>query len=271
MIPMKVFLQNLTVIASISTVLTFASTLLPVVAGETPRSNQTSQGLRRISADTATGHSGSEIPLIELSPGYGVNISFIPSGEIVEKVWLDNPAIASLDVDGCLSGLGRECNSPGATVLHLRRINPIDMPQLPKMDSSLLTVVAKGNSGRRVYLFRVATANTRPKYHTIEVTPNTQEEPEIRELLPQYKNLQVMSRGLEIAQQKRLILPKSRLYQRIENFFTSVKSGESVSSAARKAGISLQLVNRLIELGKTTPMNSSSQPLVNQSNSSDSI
>lgn len=256
---MKVFLQHLGVIVSISTVLTFATDFQPVLAGEQSRYSQTPQGLRRISQDVATGRSGSEIPLIELSPGYGVNISFIPSGEIVEKVWLDNPAIASLDVDGCLSGLGRECKSPGATVLHLRRINPLEIPQLPKMNSSLLTVVAKGNSGRRVYLFRVATANTRPKYHTIEVTPNIQEEPGIRELLPQYLNIELISRGLEIAQQKRLILPKSPLWQRIENFFASVNSGESVSSAARKAGISLQLVNRLIELGKTNPVNSSRQ------------
>ncbi|BAY67052.1 hypothetical protein NIES22_71960 (plasmid) [Calothrix brevissima NIES-22] len=269
--PMKVFLQNLTVTASIYTVLTFATGLLPVVAGETSRSSQIPQGLRRISQDTATGQSGSEIPLIELSSGYGVNISFIPSGEIVEKVWLDNPAIASLDVDGCLSGLGRECNSPGATVLHLRRINPIDMPQLPKMNSSLLTVVAKGNSGRRVYLFRVATTNTKPKYHTIEVTPHTQEEPEIRELIPQYQNLQAINRGLEIAQKQRLISPESRLWQRIKNFLTNVKSGESISNAARKAGITLQLVNRLIELGQTTPVNTLRQRLVNQSNYSNKI
>ncbi|MBD2357650.1 hypothetical protein H6G41_24075 [Tolypothrix sp. FACHB-123] len=268
---MKVFLQNLTLTASIYTVLTFATSLLPVVAGETSRSSQTPQGLRRISQDTATGQSGSEIPLIELSPGYGVNISFISSGEIVEKVWLDNPAIASLDVDGCLSGLGRECNSPGATVLHLRRINPIDIPQLPKMNSSLLTVVAKGNSGRRVYLFRVATANAKPKYHTIEVTPHTQEQPEIRELLPHYQNLQAISRGLEIAQKQRLISPESPLWQRIKNFLTNVKSGESISNAARKAGITLQLVNRLIELGQTTPVNTLRQRLVNQSNYSNKI
>ncbi|MBN3894984.1 MAG: hypothetical protein V7L14_23515 [Nostoc sp.] len=46
-------------------------------------------------------------------------MSNIKCGEIVEKVWLDNPAIASLDVNSCLSGLGRECNSLWVTVLHL--------------------------------------------------------------------------------------------------------------------------------------------------------
>ena len=227
--------------------------------------------MRRISQDTATGHSGSEIPLIELSPGYGVDISFIPSGEIVEKVWLDNPAIASLDVDGCLSGLGRECDSPGATVLHLRRINPLTVPQLPKTNSSLLTVVARGHSGRRVYLFRVAMGNTNPKYHTIEVTSAAQEEREIRELSPQYQNLLFISRGLKIAQQQRLISPESRLWKRIENFFTNVRTGESISSAARKSGITLQLVNRLMELGNTLPVNRLRQRFINHSNHSNNI
>jgi hypothetical protein len=76
----EAFLRHLAVIASISTALTFAAGILPVVAGETTGSSQASQGVRRISQDIATGHSGSEIPLIELSPGYGVNISFIPVG-----------------------------------------------------------------------------------------------------------------------------------------------------------------------------------------------
>ncbi len=268
---MKSFLRHLAVIASISTALTFAAGILPVVAGETTGSSQASQGVRRISQDIATGHSGSEIPLIELSPGYGVNISFIPSGEIVEKVWLDNPAIASLDVDGCLSGLGRECDSPGATVLHLRRINPLNVPQLPKTNCSLLTVVARGDSGRRVYLFRVAMGNTNPKYHTIEVTSAAQEEREIRELSPQYQNLLFMSRGLEIAQQQRLISPESHLWKRIENFFTNVRTGESISSAARKSGITLQLVNRLMELGNTSPVNGLRQRFINHSNDSNNI
>ncbi|HEY9708804.1 MAG TPA: hypothetical protein V6D48_11430, partial [Oculatellaceae cyanobacterium] len=37
--------------------------------------------VRRISVSEATGQSALAPPKIELSPGYGVNISFIPTGE----------------------------------------------------------------------------------------------------------------------------------------------------------------------------------------------
>ncbi|MDJ0733542.1 MAG: hypothetical protein QNJ47_05540 [Nostocaceae cyanobacterium] len=240
-------------IFSISTMLSFAS-YSSVIAGEARRN------IWRISQEIATGNSSAEIPLIELSPGYGVNISFINSGEIVEKVWLDNPIFASLDVDGCLSGLGRECNSPGATVLHLRRIKPLNVPQLPKTNSSLLTVVARGKSGRRVYVFRVTMGSVKPKYHTIEVTPTTNTESKIanltrninitRNINGNITSLFFINRGLKIAQKQRLILPTSSLYQRIEQFLISVKTGDAIDDSARKNGISLQLVNRLIELGR---------------------
>jgi hypothetical protein len=261
---MKVFYRNLTAIGFIFPVLAFA-VFSPVARGEISGGTQPRIGVRRVDPDVATGNSTSNIPLIELSPGYGVNISFIKSGEIVEKVWLDNPAIASFDVDGCLSGLTQKCELEGATVLHLRRINPLTVPLLPKTNSSLLTVVARGNSGRRVYLFRVAMGDRTPNYHTIEVVPKAFEEPNIIRELPSATNLQLLSRGLEIAQIRGLILPQSRLGQRVSNFLISVRAGESISNAARKSGISLRLVNRLIELGNTSREGTLQQPFSNNS------
>jgi hypothetical protein len=247
---MKVFVRNLTLIGLISSVLTLAVGLPSVAKAETINGNQSNLRVKRVAVDAATGNSSTEIPTIELSPGYGVNISFIKTGEIVEKVWLDNPAIASLDVDGCLSGI-QKCEQEGATILHLRRINPLNVPQLPKTSSSLLTVVAKGNSGRRVYLFRVAMSDKAPKYHTIEVTSDLNIPRQNTEFLGvnNVGNLQSISRGLKIAQQQGLISPNSPLWMRIENFFTNIQTGESISSAAGNSGISIQLVNRLIQLG----------------------
>lgn len=242
---MKAFLRNLTVI---STAVTFTIFWQPV-RGQTIGN----QGVRRVSVDVATGNSSSDIPKIELSPGYGVNISFIKSGEIVEKVWLDNPAFASLDVDGCLRGLAQQCEQEGATVIHLRRINPLKVRQLPTTNTSLLTVIAKGKFGRQVYLFRVAMGDETPNYHTIEITSDANTVPEITGFsgISNVTNLQRISRGLKIAQSQHLIYPESRLWRRIENFLAKVRVGESINNAARKNGISLQLVNRLIELGNT--------------------
>ena len=245
---MKALLRNWIVIFT-----TLSLTISLSVSAQANSDTQPKQRLRKVSANVATGNSGSDIPKIELSPGYGVNISFIKSGEIVEKVWLDNPALASLDVDGCLSGLGQQCEKEGATVIHLRRVNPLKVPLLPQTNTSLLTVIAKGNSGRRVYLFRIAMGDRTPNYHTIEITPAQTEELERRNLLfpTNTTNSQLISQGLEAAQQQRLILPNSRLWKRIETFIINLKTGESINDAARKSGISLRLVNRLIELGNS--------------------
>src|ERR687894_1185747 len=65
-------------------------------------------------------------PTIEIAPGQGLTITFLPSRRVIEKIWLDNPSWLTLDVDGCLQGLGVEkCEMAGATSVHLRRIQPI--------------------------------------------------------------------------------------------------------------------------------------------------
>jgi hypothetical protein len=221
--------------------------LSPTIAAEIK------QGVKQVSADIATGNSAQRIPKIELSPGYGVNISFIKSGEIVEKVWLDNPSFVSLDVDGCLTGLSQQCKEEGATVIHLRQINRLKLPQLPSTSTSLLTAIARGKSGRKVYLFRVAVGNKVPNYHTIEVisTINTIPESTNFSSINNIRNLQKISRGLNIAQKQGLISTESPLWKRIEHFLMNVKTGKSINIAAHNNGISIQLVNRLIELGNT--------------------
>ena len=62
-------------------------------------------------------------------------------------------------------------------------------------------------------------------------------------------NLQLINRGLIVAQNQRLISLKSPLIPRVRNFLVSIGAGEQINMAARKNGISLQLVNRLMQLG----------------------
>ncbi|BAZ40223.1 hypothetical protein NIES4101_61840 [Calothrix sp. NIES-4101] len=223
---------------------------LPLIDLSVVNAAEIRQGVKQISQDIATGNSSDKIPRVELSPGYGVNISFIKTGEIVEKVWLDNPAIASLDVDGCLSALSPHCEQSGATVIHLRKINKLKLPQLPNTNTSLLTVVTTGKSQRQVYLFQVVAGKNKSNYHTLEILPNSN-------LIPGstiYSNtnnnqLQQIIRGLNISKQQGMISNNSRLWGRIEQFLINVSSGKSVNIAARDSGISMQLINRLVELG----------------------
>lgn len=226
----------------------FLFDLSPVIASEIK------QSVKQIPQEVATGHNSPNIPKIELSPGYGVNISFIKSDEIVEKVWLDNPTFATLDVDGCLSTEGRECDKEGATVVHLRQITPLKVPQLPNSNTSLLTVVAKGKLGRKVYLFQVDMSDKKPNYHTIEITPDINTSPETTDFynIKNSNTLQSLSRGLKIINNQGLISSDSRLWSRIRTLLIKIRMGESINSAARQSGISMQLVNRLIELGSSS-------------------
>ncbi|MBE9216692.1 hypothetical protein IQ247_29210 [Plectonema cf. radiosum LEGE 06105] len=228
----------------------FLFDLSPVIASEIK------QSVKQIPQGVATGHNSQNIPKIELSPGYGVNISFIKSGEIVEKVWLDNPAIATLDVDGCLSTEGRKCEQEGATVIHLRRINPLKVPQLPNSNTSLLTVIAKGKSARKVYLFKVGIESKTPTYHTLEIIPDSKITLEDTQFsnITNINELRQISKGLKIVNTRGLISRESRLWSRIANFLIEVRMGEPVNTAARKSGISMRLVNRLIEIGSNSVM-----------------
>ena len=221
-----------------------------------------SNSVRRVSISEATGQSGLSTPRIELSPGYGVNISFIPTGEIVEKVWLDNPSFATLDMDGCLVSFGgsdsrshsqeNQCQQNGAKVLHLRRINPINFPGLPRTNSTLLTVVTNSSYGQRLYLFQVAIGSDDPQYYTLEIVPNSPASgnTRYRSIVDSTLDWQVFNRGLAVANSRGLVYPGQPLYTRIQNFLRSVQAGEEIESAASTSGISMDLVRRLGELGR---------------------
>ncbi|NEQ78717.1 MAG: hypothetical protein F6K23_40450 [Okeania sp. SIO2C9] len=178
---------------------------------------------------------------IELAPGHGVNISFIPTGEVIEKVWLDNPSFVTLDVDGCLSGLGeRECEQNGATILHLRRINQLDIPGLSKTDSTLLTVVTRSSQGRQLYLFEIVQA-PETSFSVVELVRVTE--------APDLFLINAIERGVQRALAQNFLNRDSPLNRRLENFISFLRSGTEVSEAARKAGISMKLVERLQSMG----------------------
>ena len=224
--------------------------------------------VKQVSASTATGNRSNNLTTIQLVPGYGVNLSFVPTKEIIKKVWFDNPGIASLDADGCLSGLGRECEEEGANVLHLRSIKPINIPGLPKTNSSLLTVVTEASQGRKVYLFKVV---TKPKskqntVRTIEIIPDSKiATSTMRSVVDSQADFNQIRRGLIVAYNQRLITKNSELWNRVANFLNKIRSGEPVAQAAQNSGISLQLVSKLQQLGITSNPNYSTNSPVKSS------
>lgn len=130
--------------------------------------------VRTIPMREARGEAG-QIPTLTIWEETGLNINFIPTGEVVKKVWLDDPSRLGVDFDGTLCLTEAEnCSDTGATVIHLRRINPIKFPQLPKTQATLLSVVTQGEDGaKNLYQFHVTYGKGKPQYVSVNITPAT--------------------------------------------------------------------------------------------------
>lgn len=132
-----------------------------------------------IFAATANGTNGAIVTL-EVAPGLGLNLNLIPTGSVVKKAWIDDPSRITLSFDGNLcqpmsDNQSASCSDEaGATVVHLRQIKPIDFPALPRSKSgvTLLTLVAEGETGRKLYQFKVMPIAGEPKYTTVTIVPN---------------------------------------------------------------------------------------------------
>ncbi|HAX87724.1 MAG TPA: hypothetical protein DCY91_16025 [Cyanobacteria bacterium UBA11370] len=180
----------------------------------------------------------SDIPIAQ-----GVTLTFIPSRQIIQKIWLDNPTWITLDTDGCLEGLGTSpCQQPGATSIHLRRIEPLHIEGLLPSSSSRLTVISRDVSGQlKISTFRLVPAET-DQYSIVEVVPPESGFVDI-------VNADFVERGRAIAISQGWMRESDHLYQKIDQFLTLIKT-ESVSVAAEQSGVSIALVQRLHSLGE---------------------
>lgn len=176
-----------------------------------------------------------------------MNLSFLPTGEQIQRVWLDDPSRITLDFDAplCQGRDGRaSCSRSRATIIHLKRINAVNWAGLPKSNTTLLTVVTDGMRGRQLYQFRIAYGSGTPQYSTVEVQSNNAITVDSRSL-----GLQSVERGLQMAIQRRLVKPQAPIVNRVRQFLVLSRSGIGVPLAAQQAGISLALVNKLAQLG----------------------
>lgn len=183
---------------------------------------------------------------VPLAPGYGVSLSWIGTNEQIMKVWLDNPTFATLSVDGCLQGLdSNNCRTNQAQVLHLKRIEPLQLPGVIETSSSLLTVLTSSN---QLYLFKLSKANT-PSALILQFAPLPTEisfkpRPNVDWLL-----VAAIDRGINKALIAQTLQQNSQLYQQLRQFQALLQQGESESVAQQQAGISWEIVSKLKQLG----------------------
>lgn len=222
----------------------------------TPSSNTESVPVLTPSRDTvsverALGKLGTPYQVF-LSPGIGVSIS-VPDGEFIEKVWLDDPSAIVVDANGCLSGLPRigECKGE-ATALHLRSIERLNFPGVLVSHSSLLSVMAGTGGGKRnIYLFEVIQSE-RAKQTVFSIAI---ENPQPVPVAPQVEVRPIaiaaiaVERGASVAASASLYPQNSPIWNRVRDFVSRLKGGQSVRAAAAASGVSLELLYKLQTLG----------------------
>jgi hypothetical protein len=122
-----------------------------------------------------------------VSPGYGANINVAPTGVTIKRAWLDDPTRLTISFDGslCPSGAGGkiqqsqqqqvDCTNAGAVIVHLKQIRRVNFPNLLSSDSgTLLSLVADGSDGRKLYQFRVIPTEQEAPYTTVMIKPETE-------------------------------------------------------------------------------------------------
>ena len=205
--------------------------------------------VKSIYSSRAEGSGGAtSLASITVWPGYGTNLSLIPTGEVVRKAWLDNPSRIVLDSDGGLTGGGGQ--NSGSQVLHLKQIQPLDIPGITKAPSTMLTLIVDGPSGKKIYQFQVIVAKGSPQYHTLSVLPNSKPLTSITASSDTGVSVEDVRQGLQFAISKGWARSNSRLIPQVQSFISLVQNGETTKAASGSSGISMALVSRLESLGK---------------------
>ncbi len=249
-------------------------------------SNALATSVRTIFAALAEGTTGTIVTL-KVSPGQGLNINLIPTGEEVKKAWIDDPSQIALSFDGNLcqssGNQQQECADVGATVIHLRQIKPINFPALPRSRSrtTLLTLITEGASGRKLYQFKVVPISDEPEYTTVTIEPNPEKLTPIIEQTPTPRtlsdpktahgqvsypnppttirdsyfqqaiiNANAAAYGLAVAQQKGQIILSSSTWIRTQKAIEQLRRGKSIESAAASAEIPIPVLKQLITWGQ---------------------
>lgn len=212
--------------------------------------------------------------------GYGLTISFIPSGEIIKYVWIGDPSRIGFTSNGNLcqkSEKDANCINSGATVLFIRQIKPIDFPNLTSSEdgSTQMTVITSSTEGQKQYQFRLIPDQGIPSYTSLIIKPDSEKpKPLLLGKIQhdassdsmstqksetgngngalQRDDANAVAYGLSIAVQQGHIKPNSSTWHRTQDAIHLLRLGKSREDAVTFSGISISIFNQLIELGRSS-------------------
>jgi hypothetical protein len=221
---------------AVGIVLSFFTTTFPVHA----------QVTRSVPNSVARGER--QIVSVNLYSGHSVTLNFRPTGEMIRRVWLDNPSQVTIDFDDPSCSVLGEPGDCAASVIHLRRIEPLQFPNLPIAPTTALTVVTE----QGLYKFQLTFPESgAPEYYTLEIQPDQAptQQPLTLDRLAGQQGMRLIERGLSVAQIRGLVAKDDPLWLRIQTFLSAIEQGAPPTDAAIAAEISPELVLKLAELG----------------------
>ena len=214
--------------------------------------------VRSIDASQVSGENAT-LTVVKVWAGHGISISFYSSGEIIKKIWLDDPSRFLVDVDGCLEGMNRcSGDSVGAGLIHLRKIDTIKIPGLPQASSygSHLTIITESSVGKKVYHFNIVPGSGTPEYSQIEIvgernnetvtsgqpTPNPVD-------YTATSDSKYIAKGMSIAVDNKWLTADTQLWSRLNKLIELRSQGTDLVLAANDAGVSMKVVEKLMLMG----------------------
>lgn len=214
------------------------------------------QAVLRISTQQAQGTPDTEPQVVKLGTQNGVNLSFIKTGELIQKVWLDNPIQILMDFDACLpGGNGGEGGCTGATIVHLRSlVSPLEFPKGIFSDPRItsLTIVTNKSGTRTIYQFRLSLVSGKSPYPLVEIFPSPPiSTAQLTNLTVQYNQTVTsqLSKGLATAEAKGMIDRSSPSYEQAKRLIALLGQGTPFGTALVQTGIPSAVVDRLRSLG----------------------
>ena len=201
-----------------------------------------------LSTSHAEGRAAS-IPTLTVWQGMGLSLNFSGTGEQIVKAWLDDPSRLTLDFDMPLCGSNQQNSRCGGktTLIHLRRIAPLQFSHLPATPTTLLTVITEAQGIRKAYYFQVGYGRGKAKYIAVNINPDPRHALQQRQQLAESTRARVdrIEQGLKVARQRDTYQQNEPVFERVETLIAHVRGGMSFAEALRRVNLSPSVLEQL--------------------------
>jgi hypothetical protein len=203
------------------------------------------QRVLRVSSDAAQ---EGKVPITVHIEGGGVLLDFAPTDERITDISIDDPS--QIVVDHCL--VTKSCNDLPSPIIRLFRSSGINFPDIPAAKTTMLwveTIDAQGNYHSYPFPVTIGIGHSLVSKILIEEEDASDRIFTTGTVARSRVTPATVALGVEEAEAKSFLVDP-QLKARIRNYLALIESGMSSTKAAQRAGISTDLVARLVQLGQ---------------------